>query len=88
MSKPGRRPNSRSVEWSRLSKRGIEIAKQVGLRVSAGYSYDEIAEAIDADRESVRYLELPQGQITKTWVAARFRELRKEIEETSDQSIA
>lgn len=61
----------------------MEVATQIVMRVTAGYSYDEIAELLDDHRDNIRYLELPKGPVTKTWIAARIRELRKEIEETS-----
>ena len=69
----------RSVEWSRLTPRSREIISQVGLRLTAGFSYDEIAEALDTQRPELRHLPLPP-KVTKSWVSARFREVRREIQ--------
>ena len=73
----------RSVEWSRLTPRSREIMAQVGLRLMAGYNYEEIAEQLDEARPELKNLPLPK-QITKGWVSARFRELRREAEEVSE----
>lgn len=70
---------SRSVEWSRISPRGREIIAQIGLRLVAGFSYDEIAEALERERPELRHLPLPE-RVTKSWVSARWRELRQEAE--------
>lgn len=51
-----------TVEWSRISPRGLAIAQQVAMRISAGYSYDEVAAQIEADRENIRDLELPVAE--------------------------
>jgi hypothetical protein len=72
-----------TVEWSALSPRSLEIAKQVGLRCAAGYAHDEIAVQIESTRGQVRNLELPEGPITKAWVAKLLTELRREIQATT-----
>ena len=77
------RPNSRSVDWSRLTPRSREIMAQVALRLMAGYSYEEIAEQLDAERPELKHLPLPKT-VTKGWVSARFRELRREAEQVSE----
>lgn len=73
----------RSVEWSRLTPRSREIMAQVGLRLMAGYNYEEIAEQLDDVRPELQHLPLPKT-ITKGWVSARFRELRREAEDVSE----
>lgn len=81
-------PRPRSVEWSKLSPRSLEIVAQIVTRQSASYGLEEIAEQIDASRDghgnvpSIRHLKLSKGAITKGWIAARTKELRQEIEET------
>lgn len=73
------------VDWSELSPRGREIVRQVGLRLAAGFSYEEIAEILERDTPPFRHLELPLGgkPISKAWVSARTRELKVEIETMS-----
>lgn len=79
------RAASRVVEWSRLSPRGRELVRVIALRFAAGYSFDEIADMIEESRSEIRAdLELPRGRVTKGWVSARFRELRRELEEVTD----
>jgi len=71
------------IDWSALSFRSREIISQVALRLTAGYSLDEIAEQLSDARPSLRYVELPKGDVTKSWCSARLRELQHEIEEMS-----
>ena len=72
------------IEWSRLSPAAIETA-QIGFRLSAGYSFDEIAEQLDRVRPEFRHQELPPA-VTKGWVARRVADLRDEIERTGAAS--
>ena len=77
----GRRPNSLSPDWSKLSPRGRAILGQVAIRLTAGYSYPEIAELLDTQRPVLQDLPLPKGKVTTGWVQARMRELRQELRE-------
>lgn len=70
---------SRSVEWSRISPRGRDIIAQIGLRLVAGFSYEEIALELERTRPELQHLPLPEP-VTKSWVSARWRELRQEAE--------
>ncbi len=80
-------PDERVVVWSRLSPRGFEILRVVALRATAGYESKEIAEAIEADRGSVReVLPLPPRPLNAHWVNQMMRELREEIELVSDDT--
>lgn len=74
------RPQSRSVEWSRVSPRGRAVIAQIGLRLTAGWSFEEIADAIQDARPKMADIELPE-KVTKAWVMARWRELRREVKE-------
>lgn len=70
-----------TIDWHKLSFRSREIAAQIGLRLSAGFSTAEVATQLTEARPSLKHHELPKGDVTKHWVAARLRELRQEIEE-------
>ena len=64
----------RVVVWPRLSPRRFEILRVVAFRASAGYESKEIAEMIEADRETVRdVLELPPKPINAQWVNGKAR---------------
>jgi hypothetical protein len=52
--------------------------KHVVLRLAAGYTLDEIAAVLERDRPELRHLRLP-AHVSKESVAARMRELRREI---------
>ena len=67
------------MDWSALTLRSREIVLHVGFPLTAGYSYEEIAQYLTDKRPEFRHLELPQ-KVTKGWVQARFREVRREIE--------
>ena len=62
--------------------RSREIVLHVVLPLAAGYEYDEVDERLDLECPDVRHLELPVPPkwITKPWVQARARELRREVE--------
>ncbi len=73
----------RSVEWSRLTPRSREIMSQVVLRLMAGFNYEEIADELERTRPELKNLPLPE-RVTKGWVSARFRELRREADSISE----
>ena len=75
-----------SIEWSKLSPKARETAALVGLRLTAGLNLDEIAPILNAERDRIRFNALPKsGSISKTWITARMRELRREIEATAGE---
>jgi hypothetical protein len=69
------------VDWSLLTPRSREIVSQIGLRLVAGYSLEEIAAMIEAERPEVKNLPMPAGKVTKQWVAQRWKELRHECQQ-------
>jgi hypothetical protein len=70
------------IEWSRLSPAAREAAAQTLTRLSAGYSYQEVADQIQAvrDGKSIRHLELPKTRVTTGWISSALKQLRREIE--------
>ena len=72
-------PVPTEIEWGRLSPRGREIAKVIGLRAAAGLSASEIAAKLDEERPALRYLELPHRPVRHAWVLAQMRALKAEI---------
>ena len=72
-----------AIEWSELSPASQETIKHVMVRIAAGWTYEEVAVAMERERPELRHVPLPpRGTFTKGWVAARARELRPEIERT------
>jgi len=66
-----------TVNWSGLSPLGREARGQIGMRLSAGYSTQEIALLIDSQRDELEWLVPPRrGPITDQWVTLRLRDLR------------
>ena len=57
----------------------METVRQVGIRLTAGYSDDEVA---ITNRDNVRHVELPKGPIATSWVKLRMQDVRKEIAAT------
>jgi hypothetical protein len=72
----------RTINWSALDARSMAIAKEVALRVSAGYSHDEIAAAIQAERP-IRDLDLPPGVVGRYTISKLLSELRKSMEKAN-----
>lgn len=66
------------IDWHALSPQARQVVAQIGFRLTAGYSLDEIAEILDRERPELRHLPLP-ARVTKSWVAVRVRELRQEM---------
>jgi hypothetical protein len=61
-----------------LSMPSRAIILNVVFHLEAGYSFDEIAVILDRERPELRHVELPQ-RVTKSWVQARLRDVRREI---------
>lgn len=74
------------ISWSSLTASSRETAVIIGLRMTAGMSTEEIADELERDRAQVKRNVLPayDRPITKSWVSARMRDLRRDIERTSD----
>jgi hypothetical protein len=74
------------VNWSGLSPRGREALGHIAMRMSAGYTSDEIAAIVEAERERLQHLPLPRfGQpVSRAWIAAQLHDLRAELREVSD----
>lgn len=72
------------VDWMGLAS-SREIVLHCGLRIAAGYDFAEVAVALNLKRPDVRHLELPET-ISKSWVQARMRDVRREILETNAAS--
>jgi hypothetical protein len=69
------------IDWGSLSP--AARVRHITLRAAAGFDYQEIAEQLQAARPAFRHLTVPAGKpITKLWVAARARELRREVEQS------
>ena len=62
-----------------LSLRARELIRIISSREAAGFNLDEIAVVLDRRRPELRHLELPE-RVTKAWLAARMRDVRREIE--------
>ena len=75
------------IDWAALSMRSREIILHVAMRQSAGYSLDEVACALNLSQPELRHLEPPpKRRFTKSWVQARLRDVRQEIEASSAAS--
>ena len=68
-------PQPGTVNYNALSPTMREVLAQVGLRLTAGFNYDEIAQLLNQERPELRHLPLPKT-VSKHWVATRSRELR------------
>ena len=78
-------PAPDSVDWSRLSPAARETATVVCMRFVAGMTAIEVAAIIQAEPTQVRFNKLPSsGRVSTSWVLARVRELKHEIEATSE----
>ena len=75
------------IDWDALSLRSREIVLHFVVPLSAGYECVEVAERLNRNRPEFRHLELPPKSISKLWVQARCRELRREIEESGAASF-
>ena len=75
-------PLPRKVDWSALSLRSREAVLHITEREAAGFSLDEIAPTLDRERPELHHLQLPP-KVTKAWLAARMRDVRREIEATT-----
>jgi hypothetical protein len=78
---PGVAAPPTGIDWDALSLRSREIVLHIVVPLSAGYEYVEVAERLTRNRPELRHLELPPKSVSKLWVQARCRELRREIEE-------
>lgn len=76
------------MSWSALSAESRETAALIGYRLSAGLTVDEVADELERERDQIKRNPLPlHGRpVTKSWVTARLRELRREILRTSSES--
>jgi hypothetical protein len=64
-----------------LSLRSREIVLHIGMRQAAGFSFDDVAIALNRKPPELRHLQPPpSGKFTKLWVQARLRVVRREIE--------
>jgi len=61
--------------------RSREVVLHVSLREAAGLSLGEVTDVLNVERPEFRHLELP-AKVTKAWVQARLREVRREILES------
>ena len=82
-------PAPHTVDWSALSPAARETASLVGLRLTAGWSIEEILPELNRHPERFRFNTLPRpGVVTKGWVQGRLRALRREIEETLERVLS
>jgi hypothetical protein len=73
------------VNWAALSPQARETATVVGMRFVAGLTAAEVAALIEADPAQIRFNELPRSRrVSTSWVLARVRDLRREIDATSE----
>jgi hypothetical protein len=61
----------------------MEIVRQIGFRLTAGYSYAETATMLEQHRSDLQHVEIPAGPISRDWVVRRLAELRREVAETA-----
>jgi hypothetical protein len=67
------------VDWRGLSPRSKRILRMIASPVAAGYTVAEIAEMLQKRREEIADLR-PPDPVTRDWVGARLRELRKDAD--------
>jgi hypothetical protein len=76
-------PAPQTIDWSLLTPASRETATLIAMRLTAGLTLDEIAVELERDRSRIKRNRLPQnGVITKSWVSARLRDLKRSIEES------
>ena len=67
--------------------RSREVVLHVGLREAGGYSLDEVVVILNREQPELRHLPPPpRGLFTKSWIQARMREVRRELEGTGAAS--
>ncbi|HUG64321.1 MAG TPA: hypothetical protein VMK83_03815 [Gaiellaceae bacterium] len=74
-------PPPTNIPWGSLSPRSLAIVREVGLRLTAGYSFTEVAAILDHERPEIPDAPISARGITKGWVQTRLREARTEIRE-------
>lgn len=77
-----RAPLPGTINYSRLSPAGREVLGQIALRITAGWTSEEIAREFNHRRLSFEHLPMPKNRavgFTSGWVNARLRTLRDEM---------
>lgn len=69
----------REINWTALSPGSRETVRFIAVRMSAGYSLDDIATVLRHSPPDFRFLVAPPGGVSKHWVSAPLRDLRTEI---------
>lgn len=75
-------PLAGSVNWSTISPRGRQMLGQIGYRLAAGLTLDEVAEQLDRERPPLVGIEWPKT-VTKGWVSKELRVLKQEIRQAA-----
>ncbi len=73
-----RAPLPGQINYERLTPAAAEVLGQIALRLTAGWSLEEVALELDRERPQLSHLELPP-RVTKGWCSQRMRLLREEL---------
>ena len=82
-----RAPLPGTIRYERLSPASREVLGQIGLRLSAGWTSEEIASEFRKRPPPFRHTPLPKNSatgFTASWINARMRTLRDEMVESVD----
>ena len=77
-----RAPLPGTIHYEKLSPESVEVLAQIGLRLTAGWTSEEIANEFNVRPPPFRHVPPPKNTatgFTSGWVNARVRTLRDEM---------